>query len=204
MLTLNASDFLRNNSITNDEDELRIALIDLSRADEVKRALEAQGYVDIVPEDDDGNLFLMATKKPVTEEQISEPEQVTPPPIESEAQPQPLPIDIPVIKNSTGVLISCEPVKYNQTFFKKVLASILASRVKPSVLALTNGAVKLAAYNTQTCNYLKALESNGVKVLISDSCSDTAGLTETVGAGVMVDMSEIFEAIFTCEKVVSI
>ncbi len=199
MLTLNASDFLRDNSITNNEDELRVALTDISRVDEVKKALEAQGYVDVVPEDDDGNLFLMASKKQAIEEKTPEPEQLT------QSQPQPIPIELPPMeKNSTGVLISCEPEKYKQTFFKKVLASFLASRVKPNVIALMNGAVKLAAYNTQTCNYLKQLETMGVKVLISDSCSDTAGISESVGAGVMVDMSEIFEAIFLCEKVVSV
>ena len=194
MLTLNASDFLRNNSITNNEDELRVALTDLSRVDEVKKALEAQGYVDVVPEDDDGNLFLMASKKSETEEKTSEPEQLTSPPTE-------LP---PMEQNSTCVLISCEPEKYKQTFFKKVLASLITSRVKPNVIALMNGAVKLAAYNTPTCNYLKQLETLGVKILISDSCSDTAGISESVGAGVMVDMSEILEAILTCEKVVSV
>ena len=196
MLTLNASDFLRDNSITNGENELRVALVDLSRVDEVKKILESQGYTDIVPEDDEGNLFLVASKKSDTK--TSEPEQSPKPdPI---IQPQPV-NNIPVIKNSTGVLISGN---YKLPFFKKILSSLVTSKVKPNVIAFMNAAVKLAAYNSQTCGYLKTLESSGVKILISESCADSAGLSEAVGAGVMVDMSEIFEAIFTCEKVVSI
>ena len=196
MLTLNAADFLRNNSITNNENEIRIALVDLSKADEIKKLLEAQGYSDIVPEDDEGNLYLTASMKTQKHEEKTESE--TKPP-----QAQPV-TNAPVIKNHTGVLISCESGKYKRPFFKKVLMSLVTSKIKPDVLGLMNGAVRLAAYNAPTCAYLKALESDGVKVLISESCADNMGITEALGVGESVDMSEIFEAIFSCEKVVSI
>ena len=87
---------------------------------------------------------------------------------------------------------------------KKILDSLVKSKIKPDILALMNGAVNLAAYNSLTCNYLKELENNGVKILISESCSDYMGITEAVGAGTLVDMSEIFEEIFSCEKVISL
>ena len=76
--------------------------------------------------------------------------------------------------------------------------------IKPDVIALMNGAVKLAAYNSNTCEYLKQLEDYGVKILISDSCADRMGISEAVGAGVMVDMVNILEEIFVCEKVINI
>ena len=201
MLTLNAEDFLRDNSITNNENELRIAIVDISRVDEIKKLLEAQGYSDIVPEDDEGNLYLTASRKDnaedKTSEQPPEPKQIP------QVQSQPA-LKLPAIKISTGVLISCESGKYKRPFFKKVLMSLVTSKIKPDVLGLMNGAVRLAAYNAPTCAYLKALESDGVKVLISESCADNMGITEALGVGESVDMSEIFEAIFSCEKVVSI
>ena len=109
-----------------------------------------------------------------------------------------------VIKNSTGILISCEPGKVKRRFFQKVLASLVSSTIKPDVIALTDGAVRLAAYDSFTCDYLKELEAMDVKILISESCADLMGITEAVGAGVLTDMSEIFEELFTCEKVLSL
>ena len=86
----------------------------------------------------------------------------------------------------------------------KILSSLVQSKIKPEVLALMNGAVALAAYNSPSCDYLKELEAANVKILISESCADYMGVTEAIGVGSVVDMSEIFEEIFSCEKVVSL
>ena len=67
-----------------------------------------------------------------------------------------------------------------------------------------NAAVKLAAYNSDTLKYLKELNSEGVKILISDSCADRMGVTEAIGIGVLADLSEIIEEIFSCERVVNV
>ena len=107
------------------------------------------------------------------------------------------------IQKSTGVLISCENKKYKKIFMQKVLSSLLNSKIKPEVLALMNDAVSLAAYNSPSCDYLKGLEDSGVKILISNSCADYLGITESIGAGTAVDMSEIFEEIFSCERIVN-
>lgn len=214
MLTLNAIgrhgkdlvNFL-SDSVKDDEKELKILIDGPVQVEEIRKFLEPLSFSNFILEDDEGNLYLMTSKK-VEVEAVEEAAATTPPP------PVPEKIQAPKdnviknininIKNSTGVLISCETGKYKNIFMKKILESLAKSKIKPDVLALMNGAVNLAAYNSLTCNYLKELENNGVKILISESCADYMGITEAVGAGTLVDMSEIFEEIFSCEKLMSL
>ena len=215
MITLNINDkhgnaalnFLRD-SIGN-EKNIRI-LIEPSQFVEIKKFLEELNFSDIIPEDDDGNLFIMASRVLESDEDLT-PVKIDETPVEKVDEivnePQPAPTvkpKIEIIKNSTGVLISCESAKCKSLFMKKFLSSLVNSNIKPDVVALMNGAVKLAAYNSNTCEYLKKLEDYGVKILISDSCADRMGISEAVGAGIMVDMADILEEIFVCEKVINI
>ncbi|MBR0253902.1 MAG: hypothetical protein IJQ57_11180 [Synergistaceae bacterium] len=211
MLTLNITgksikDSLNEDS-TRNENEVKI-LIAPTQFAETKKTLENLGFHDVLLEDDDGNLFVMASKvqavnevievKTVkTETPIEIPDNLPVAPVAVKAKPE-------IIKNSTGVLISCEAQKYKSPFIKKFLVSLVTSRIKPDVIALINGAVKIAAYNSPTCEYLKKLNSEGVKILVSDSCSDRIGVTEAVGVGELAEMSEILEEIFSCEKIVNI
>lgn len=216
MLTLNITgksikDSLNEDS-TRNENEVKI-LIAPTQFAETKKTLENLGFHDVLLEDDDGNLFVMASKKSKSEVQavnevnevktvktetpIEIPDNLPVAPVAVKAKPE-------IIKNSTGVLISCESQKYKSPFIKKFLDSLVTSRIKPDVIALINGAVKIAAYNSPTCEYLKKLNSEGVKILVSDSCSDRIGVTEAVGVGELAEMSEILEEIFLCEKIVNI
>ena len=221
MLTLNALGkhggdlikFLRS-ELKDNENELKILIDGPIQVEEIRKFLEPLGFSDFILEDDDGNLYLMTSKKVEI--------------VEDEAPPAPPPAPVAVvpqveksekislakekentikninIKNSTGILISCGTGKYKNIFMKKILASIINSKIKPNVIALMNGAVNLAAYNSVTCDYLKKLEADEVKILISESCADYMGISEAIGAGTLVDMSEIFEEIFSCEKVISL
>ena len=215
MLTLNVTDkngnaalnFLRD-SIANEKD-IRI-LIEPSQFVEIKKFLENLNFSDIIPEDDDGNLFIMASRV-LESDEASTPVKIDEKPVEQVDEIetphktiQTVKPKIEIIKNSTGVLISCENAKCKSLFMKKFLSSLVNSNIKPDIVALMNGAVKLAAYNSNTCEYLKKLEDYGVKILISDSCADRMGIKEAVGVGIMVDMADILEEIFVCEKVINI
>ena len=190
-----------------DEEELKILIDGPSRAGEIRKILEAEGITDVVPEDDDGLLYLLATRKV----DKSQPESDTPPSA-AEASPEqtptpttsPMPRKIPAIPNSTGILISCEAGKYRPAFMAKFTASLAQAKTRPDVIGLMNGAVSLAAYNAVSCDDLKRLEADGVKVLVSGACSDRLGMTESLGAGVVADMSEILDAVLSCEKIISI
>ena len=103
-----------------------------------------------------------------------------------------------------GVIISLRNKELNSSFLKKFLLSLLKVSEKPNVIALLDSAVKIAAYNSPLCVILKKLETDGVQILISESCADRLGITEAVGSGVVADMAEILDEIFSCSKIVSI
>ena len=229
------------NSLKNDENELKIIIGEPFDVSKIKDFLETQGFDNILPEDDDGVLCLIASKKSASAPEIkiepekSEPE-ISPAKIEIEnkeiefenkeiefenenieiesenenesenIQPAKTPVisNNIIIKNSTGILISCKNKKFPDFFLTKFIISLSKSKIKPTLIAIINNAVKIAAYNSQTCDYLKQLENDGVKILISDSCADRLGITEVIGAGILTDMSEILEEIFMCENTLSI
>lgn len=217
MMTLNAlgrhgaelTKFFRG-SLNDSEAELKILIDGPIQVEEIRKILEPLGFSNFVLEDDEGNLYLTTSRKIEADESPREEENPPAPVAPAPSMPQaPEHKEIKreasiVLKHSTGVLISCEQGKYKNIFMKKILISLVNSKIKPEVLALMNGAVSLAAYNSSTCAYLKELEAAGVKILISGSCADFLGLTEAIGAGSVVDMSEILEEIFSCEKVISL
>ncbi len=155
------------------------------QADNIKKFLDTQGW-SVMIEDDDGSLYLTAMKD------VQQP-KVTPHVAPKETAP-----------GTIGVLISCRNKEYNSAFIKKFLLSLLKTDIKPDVIALLDSAVKIAAYNSPSCVALKKLEDDGVQILISETCADRLGITDATGAGVIADMAEILDEIFSCSKIVSI
>ena len=208
MLTLSAAgkstddiETLIHDAITGnpDEEELKILIDGPSRAGDIKKILETEGITDVVPEDDDGMLYLLATRKVQNPEAEQTPESESP--SESaqttDTKTSPLPRKVPAIPNSTGILISCEAGKYRPAFMAKFIASLAQAKTRPDVIGLLNGAVS-------SCEDLKRLEADGVQILVSGACSDRLGITESLGAGNIADMSEILDAVLSCEKIISI
>ncbi len=177
-----------------DDEELKILIDGPAQAANITKLLEAHGFTDIVPEDDDGLLFLIAAKKKI--ETPSEQEE-TPQPQETAPQPAKL----PVIPNSAGVLVSS---RHTTEFVQRVIASMSEAKSRPYVIGLMNSGVTLAAYNNPTCEALRKMEGEGVRVLVSEPCADRLGVTEALGTGTLSDMSAIVDAVFACEKVVSL
>ncbi len=174
------------NAITGSGEPLKIMVDGPVQADTVKRFLDSQGY-SVMIEDDEGTLYLTAAKE---EEKLA--------PMKIQAKP------VKESAGTIGVIISCRNKEYNSSFMKKFLLSLLKADIKPDVIALLDAAVKIAAYNSPLCVTLKKLEAEGVQILISESCADRLGVTEAAGAGVIADMAEILDEIFSCSKIVSI
>ena len=199
--------FLRS-SLKDNENELKILIDGPVQVEEVRKFLEPLNFSNFVLEDDDGNLYLMTSKEtPKTASVLETKNELSLPRDTAENPVKPATVSKNKnfnLQNGTGVLISCaDNRKYKKIFMQKILSSLVISKIKPKVLALMNAAVSLAAYNSSSCSYLKELEAEGVKILISQSCADYLGITEAVGAGTAVDMSEIFEEIFSCERIVN-
>ena len=203
MLTLNAAGKSANEAVrliqdalNGDDEEIKILIDSPTIWPEINKFLNSQGFNDIVPEDDDGALYIMVSKNAQKDkEEVHEEAHET----ESSSS-----FTSANSKNATAILISGENKKYRYDFLRKFLLSLMASRIKPDIIALMNDSVKLAAYDSETCDYLKKLNAEGVNVLVSESCADRLKLTEAIGTGELEDMSEIIERVLECEKVISI
>ncbi len=176
-------------ALTNCEDnELKVLIDGPAQAEEGRKLLESLGFSNIVPEDDDGLLFLTASKAP---------------PHEDVPEPTPKPSN-EIRTGTTGVIISCSTQRYKSAFMTRLLSAFVKAKTKPDVIALLDSAVKFAAYDSPSCDCLKKLEAEGVQVLVSESCAGRLGITEALGAGLTEEISGILERIFECEKVISL
>lgn len=201
MLTLNTAGRSGNDALKvvkdslakSKDDEVRILIDSPAQAESLKKFLASQGFGDIMPEDDEGALYLTASKIHEHEDSNAPKTKSRTPPPAYTAPP-----------STTGVLISCRNKEYNSAFMKKFLASLVKAEKKPEIIALLDSAVKIAAYTSPLCAFLKRLEADGVRVLVSESCSDRLGMTEAAGAGIIMDMAEILSEIFSCSKVISV
>lgn len=203
MLTLNAAGKSANEAVrliqdalNGDDEEIKILIDSPTVWPEINKFLNSHGFNDIVPEDDDGALYIMVSKSIRKEKESEE--------IHEEAHETESSFTSANSKNATAILISGENKKYRYDFLRKFLLSLMDSRIKPDIIALMNDSVKLAAYDSETCDYLKKLNAEGVNVLVSESCADRLKLTEAIGTGELEDMSEIIERVLECEKVISI
>ena len=202
MLTLNVSGKSKDESlnilreaVAGEDTELKILIDDPAQASELQKFLEAENFKDILPEDDDGTLYLTAARKTEQEIQAEREAAKTAAKKKSVVKSEP---------GEFGVILSREARKHEYEVLERFTASLLEAEAKPEVLCLMNGAVKLAAYNSSSCDVLKRLEAAGVRVLVSSSCADRLGVTEAVGAGTLVSLSEIVDAAGSCGKLLSI
>ncbi len=184
------------------DDSLKILIDGPVQAEAIKKFLESQGFNDVLLEDDEGTLYLtvpLSKNEPQpAPSNLLNPVKVQPQPILHETQTQ-------TQKPGTlGIIISCRNKDYQSSFIRKFLLSILKTEIKPDVIALLDSAVKISAYNSPLCVILKKLETSGIQILISESCADRLGITDAAGAGVIADMSEILDEIFSCSKIISI
>ncbi len=179
------------NAITSG-DGVKVLVDGPAQAETLRKFLEAQGYF-VMLEDDDGTLYLTASKE---DSQSAKTPAVTPAvTAEKPAKEE---------NAAIGVIISGRNRDINSAFMKKFLLSLLKAETKPDIIALLDAAVKIAAYNSPLCVTLKKLEAVNVRILISEQCATRLGVNEAAGAGIILDMAEILDEIFSCSKIVSI
>lgn len=191
------------------DDELKILIDGPSQADAVKNFLVSQGFDKIILEDDDGILFITASKISGEKEKLQQDqkeddhEEIKPEP-ETKKAAYSQSNNINIEPRTTAIIISCDNRKYKSSFMNRFLFSLVQSKAKPNVIALMNGAVKFAVYSSETCEHLKELEAAGVNILISGSCADRLRITEAAGAGIIIEMSALLEKVYECERIISI
>ncbi len=74
----------------------------------------------------------------------------------------------------------------------------------PAAICFYTDGVKLTTKGSPVLESLKALEANGVRLIICSTCLDTFGLTDQVEVGIVGGMGDIMEAQFKAGRVISI
>ncbi|MBQ8693192.1 MAG: hypothetical protein IJ520_08615 [Synergistaceae bacterium] len=92
--------------------------------------------------------------------------------------------------------------KLGGILIKGFLAGLARSEPAPDSIILLNGGVKLALFDSSTCDHLKDLEARGTQILISGVCTSHFGITDSIGAGVIANIYEIVDVINKAVKVV--
>ena len=87
-----------------------------------------------------------------------------------------------------------------EVLMKAYLGTLIKASIPPSAVALMNEGVKLALSSSSACDSLKELEARGVKIFVCGTCTNHFGITDKIEAGVISNMFEITEAVFSAEK----
>ncbi len=78
---------------------------------------------------------------------------------------------------------------------KEFLSAFAQSNIPPENVVLLNEGVRLALFDTSTCDHLKDMEAKGTRVLVSDVCAGRLDITGDIGVGVIANMLDILDVI---------
>ena len=87
---------------------------------------------------------------------------------------------------------------------KSFLSALSQLNNAPLVVALMNEGVKLALYDSSSCDHLKNLEKKGALLLVCGTCVNHFRIAEQIGAGTISNMFEILEALNKAGKVMTL
>ena len=104
----------------------------------------------------------------------------------------------------TGNTLGRGDDRLGEVLIKSFLGTVARMETPPTTLALMNGGVKLALFDSSTCDHLKDLEKRGTNILVSGACTNHYGITESIGAGVISNMYEIMETLSRATKILSL
>ena len=205
------------------EEELEILLDNPMSASNVMRFLESKDF-SVLLKDDDGMLSISARKKgasegvsktstflktldePRSQKSLQEPVAVFVPSVSA----RPLPgTSLPNGNVTFSVLITCKTLgqsdaQLGEVLMKSFLGTLSQLDNIPTCVALMNEGVKLALYDSSSCDHLKILEKKGVSVLVCGTCVNHFRLTEQIGTGTVSNMFEILEVLNKANKVITL
>lgn len=110
---------------------------------------------------------------------------------------------------NTAILVTRNGMGESQTALQHTLALkyftlLNENNILPSVICFYTEGVKLAVTGSPVLDQLKELERKGVHLILCGTCLDFYGLKEQVQVGIVGGMTDIIEAQFRAEKVISI
>lgn len=184
-------------------EELEVLVDNPEAATNVKRLLEGRGFR-VLLQDEDGRLKLTAGKK--TEPSVST-SRASASQAQAPAPAAPMPVPRPVEGMAvliTGKTLGRNDEELGEILVKGFLGALSQLDVPPRTVALINEGVKLALFDSSSCDHLKNLERKGTNILVCGTCVNHFGITDSVGAGVISTMFEIVEALNGSGRILSL
>ena len=184
-------------------EELEVLVDNPQAATNVKRFLEDRGFR-VLLQDDDGRLKLTAGRK--TEPSVSA-SQAPAPQVPAPVPVAPMPVPRPAEGLAvliTGKTLGRSDEELGEILVKGFLSAFSQLDVPPRTVALINEGVKLALFDSSSCDHLKNLERKGTNILVCGTCVNHFGITDSVGAGVISTMFEIVEALNGSGRILSL
>ena len=184
-------------------EELEVLVDNPEAATNVKRLLEGRGFR-VLLQDDDGRLKLTAGKKKEPSASAS-PARAPQAPAPARAAPMPVPQPAEGLAVLiTGKTLGRSDEELGEILVKGFLGALSQLDVPPRTVALINEGVKLALFDSSSCDHLKNLERKGTNILVCGTCVNHFGITDSVGAGVISTMFEIVEALNGSGRILSL
>ena len=184
-------------------EELEVLVDNPQAATNVKRFLEDKGFR-VLLQDDDGRLKLTAGKK--TEPSVST-SRASASQAQAPAPAAPMPVPRPVEGMAvliTGKTLGRNDEELGEILVKGFLGALSQLDVPPRTVALINEGVKLALFDSSSCDHLKNLERKGTNILVCGTCVNHFGIVDSVGVGVISNMLEIVEALNGAGRILSL
>ena len=184
-------------------EELEVLVDNPEAATNVKRLLEDRGFR-VLLQDEDGRLKLTAGKK--TEPSVST-SRASASQAQAPAPAAPMPVPRPVEGMAvliTGKTLGRNDEELGEILVRGFLGALSQLALPPRTVALINEGVKLALFDSSSCDHLKNLERKGTNILVCGTCVNHFGITDSVGAGVISTMFEIVESLNKAGKILSV
>lgn len=148
-------------------------------ASNVTRYLQGQGYT-VKREDGDSTILLEAKleKEPAAEQKKSGAYSIM----------------------FTSDMIGAESGGLGEVLMKAYLGTLVKKDIPPVVIALMNNGVKMAIRESSALSMLTELADRGTLILVCGTCTKHFGITDLIEVGVISNMFEITEAVFSTPK----
>lgn len=108
-----------------------------------------------------------------------------------------------VLLVSSDAIGSAEP-ELGRALMKMFLYTACQSSPKPDTLIFVNSGVRLVTENEEAIEHVLGLEASGTEVLVCGTCLDYYGLKESLSAGRVSNMYEIYLALIGAEQLLSL
>ena len=100
----------------------------------------------------------------------------------------------------TSDKLGAESNGLGEVLMKAYIGTLLQKETPPSAVALMNEGVKMALPESSVADSLKELEKKGSSILVCGTCTKHFGITEKILVGVVSNMFEITEAVFSADN----